>query len=280
MRFPSGLTASLLSIVLTGMCALALTVAPRSAHAQELLLSNLDPNPSPTGGVSISSTVQKAVAFTTGSTDYTLSSVEAYLALSSAGGDGASNLSLALYTPSPENGNLPGTMVADLGIQTVTNSRFKPTVYTFSSEAIYTLEANTRYVLLLDYVNGDDGYWNIGNPAVAPTGRSGSGYSFPVYSLSFDDGNSYTNNSSPSAFSITGIPGTSGAGSAAAPEPSTLSLLGLGMAGGMGCLGRTIRRRRGFASGCAERLRRRGAGADSSCRRPGRVCRDSAGYQG
>ncbi len=233
----------LLALTASGICALSLAAFCGKAQAQSslTLLSNLGATVSTSGGTPINNTVQKAFAFTTGNTDYALSSVQMYLARAASGGSGQSLLSLGLYTPSTLAGNLPGTLVAELGTATVTNLRTtRPPVTTFTPSSGFNLASRTRYVLLLGYESGDDAYWSAENglASAPPIAMNGSGYSLPAYTL-IDNGTTTTSTSGFNSIAINGtVPNSMGS-----PEPGSLSLFGIGIAGGAGTLG-AIRRRR------------------------------------
>lgn len=192
----------------------------RPATAQVTLLSNLEAVP--LSATTISDTQQKAVAFTTGSTAYSFTSVQATLALASPVA-GSSVVAFDLYTPSTPGGSDPGTLLINLGTQNVTNLNNTPTVYTFTPSSAFILNPNTRYVLLASYVSGDSGTWFGSNPATTPTARNGSGYSNVIYRVS-TPGMPASNSTVFNLFAING----SSVAAVNGPEPGTLALLVLG----------------------------------------------------
>lgn len=218
---------------------LAVVATPRTAQAQVTLLSNLDTTPSTTGTAITSGGNQKAIAFTTGTTAYSLSSIQAYLSLfPSVPAGSTSTLSFALYTPSIVGGDDPGTLVSSLGTKVVNNVHTSPAVYTFTPASAFTLAASQRYVLLVDYVSGTDALWTTGTTNTAPTPRNGSGYNTPVYRTSTNNGVSYITDNTASLFAVNGT-----AVAADTPEPGSASLLCIGLVSSAGGLGITRRNR-------------------------------------
>lgn len=204
-----------------------LAFAAPASRAQVPLLSNLDATSSGMGGSLTSAGQQLSVAFTTGGNRLQLSSLDAYLGRASAG---LSVLSFALYTASVPNGSDPGALVASLGTASVN----APTVYNFVPSSATTLDANTRYVLLADYVSGPTGVWIFASPQVAPTARSGSGITGVQYRASSDNGVSYTDSNFNGLFSLNG-------NVVAAPEPSALALLSFATLPGFALVSRRTR---------------------------------------
>lgn len=207
------------------------------ACAQTTLLSNLDaPAPSPMDGTTISTTQHKTVAFTTGSTAYSLFSVQAMLSLNSS--PGTAVLACNLYTPSAPGGSDPGTLAIGLGTQNVNNLISAPTVYTFTPSSAFVLAPATRYVLEFTWVSGLSGYWFANSPYVAPTARNGSGYSSTTYRYISNGSTSTSGSLNQFALNSTAVNG---------PEPGTFALLTLGVPvlgiGGVGS-GMIARRRR------------------------------------
>lgn len=204
------------------------TAATGPAFAQITLLSNLDaPAPVPGPGTGIDATSSKSVAFTTGSTPYSLFSAQAWLTLQS-NVPGAGVVAFNLYTPSTPGGNDPGTLAVSLGTQNVNNIVAAPTVYTFTPSSAFVLAADTRYVLQMSWVSGRNIQWFANSPHVTPTARNGSEYSSVVYRIN-DNGMIFTS----SGFNLFAINGPAPA-AIDGPEPGTLALLALGtLAGGI-----------------------------------------------
>ncbi len=134
-------------------------------------------------------------------------------------GTGASGvLSVALFTATA--GDDPGTLVANLGSQTVSNpfTIASSVSYTFSSAAPVALAAGTRYSIVIDNVSGSDLFWYGSNPNTAPTERNGSGLNTPSYRVSSDNGATYGPSTTFNLGQVNGFV------TATAPEPGTLAL--------------------------------------------------------
>jgi hypothetical protein len=218
----------------TLLAAAALAATTRPAAAQFTLLSNLEATP--ITGTGLSSSQSKTVAFTTGSTAYSLTSVQASLALEARQTAPATSvIGFTLYTPSVPGGDDPGTLAISLGTQNITNTDDTFTLYTFTPVSAFILAPDTRYVLQALYISGADGTWATagGISASFPTARNGSGYSDVKYRINFS-GTPF-DSSVFNQFAINGIT------PAAAPEPGTLALLGIG---GLGMVGAAARKRR------------------------------------
>lgn len=212
---------------LLGFVAVSTVASAPSAYAQALL-SNADTpasgqgsfiGPNTAGGTNNNG--QKAVTFSTGTFDLSLTSFQASLDIDTGTAPGAVRASLHLATATDD----PGTLITTLADQTITTPFGPATTYTFTPSSAVTLSAGTRYSILLDYVSGATIFWYGTNPQTPPTARNNSGITNVVYRTSGNDGASYTSSTTLNRLQVNGVVVT-------APEPGSLALGLFGLASG------------------------------------------------
>jgi hypothetical protein len=204
-----------------GLALVAIALSAPTTHATPIPVSALSNNFSTVsdGNSTISGSTWFASGFTTGSsTSYlNLSGINLSLAVS---GTASSAVPVVRIFSGSSN---PTTLLQTLTGPTITNS-FPAQTFTFAPSSVpLTLSANTNYWVVLSAAAGDQYGWYVANGT--PIEQNGFGFSFVNGQLTTTGGSSWSQDffASLGATSIQVVQPV--------PEPSTIMLAGIGVAG-------------------------------------------------
>lgn len=228
MRFQSVLIRSLGTLATVAAVALgSLTV--HAVPATDVVFSNtFDPTATTTS--QISGLNQYAIGFTTGSDPYKLQVTAIDFALSVSGTSTTASPTVQIATLSGTTWNVIGTLSGG----PVTSSTPTPVSFTGSVQ----LDALTTYYAVISESTGEQASWYESLGAANPSAQNSSGYSFVAGARSTNGGSTWTGNAAVGQRYIS---------VQAVPEPSTLVLAGLGIAGAVALDFRRRRARRSAA---------------------------------
>lgn len=202
-----------------GLALLAMALAVPTTVAAPISVSALSNNfgSVASGNLTVSGSNWFASGFTTGTSTSYLNLTGVNLSLAVSGTASSAVPVVSIFSGSSN----PTTAVATLNGPTITNSAPAQT-FTFSPSSVpLTLSANTNYWVVLSAAAGQFG-WYFANGT--PAEQNGSGFSFVNGQSSTNAGSSWSQELLPSL-------GATSIQVQAVPEPSTIMLAGIGVAG-------------------------------------------------
>jgi hypothetical protein len=208
--------------------AVAATTTLAAAPANAIVLIGNLPQTNDMSGVSVSSPFLKALAFTTPSSAFAVESVDVRL-------QNATNVGgvLVRLFATDAQGDAPATTEGALPLATFINPNFTTTAittYNFTLATPFVLAPGTQYWLVVAST-GANTFWRSSFPSVTPS--SVVGFTHSGSGNSSDNGSSYRPSTVLNSYQLNGS-----AVAAAAPEPTSLTLIALV------CGGAVVRRRR------------------------------------
>jgi hypothetical protein len=229
---------SFLNLGALGLALVATAVSVPAGAAPISALSN-DFNTVSSGNSSVSGSTWFTSGFSTGTnTDY-LSLTGVKLSIANSGTSATASPVVRLFSgvsnPTTQIAVLTGTTISNAGPQT----------YTFSPSSVpLALTASTNYWVVLSAAAGEQFSWYVADDS--PVEQNTSGYAFLAGKRSLNGGTSWSNNAlaATGAISVEVVQPV--------PEPSTIVLAGIGVAGAVVVDRSRRRRRRGSAADAAD----------------------------